>query len=518
MSVTGSFLSSTTNSELVRRQDNTTANIEPPSASGTTTATPDTATTTLSSAIATVTGKSGSQMMQLGPYQCSDDLSLDNLINILKGWINLSSDPIRARFIILQLNIHATADPDDPAGVPQTPTSSELPSSGELVGSRFDAQNLGGYIYKPSDLVGDRANLNASWFSVSAQNRLPVIGYYELNEQGDHLATSNGWPSEAFLLFNQYKRLLLTYDVVSPEMSGYDVEGDSDWAFPSNRTKFSRDPDVNAQGLVTSGCYYSDSEMSVAGINNSWAITNVEDYSGPPQLYLQNLTSCGFGPILNFTLNKTADADYQIYQNFTQGTLFGWAPGEPRNASTTSDLDGPEDQYRCVVLDSSNTYRGHWRSANCQEKYRMACRVGGAPFDWTLSSSEVPYMNVVGACPDGSEPGIPRTGLESTYLYEHILRDLERQDTDSFREGVWINLNSLDVQNCWITTGPNGSCTYSSDAQERHNREVLIPSIAALIVLILTVLTILVKCSVNRRKSRVRRMGPGGWEYEGVPS
>jgi len=56
------------------------------------------------------------------------------------------------------------------------------------------------------------------------------------------------------------------------------------------------------------------------------------------------------------------------------------------------------------------------------------------------------------------------------------------------------------------------------DPKNQQRREVLIPTIAAIIVLLLTALTLFVKCNVNRRMSRRRKRGEGGWDYEGVPS
>lgn len=505
--------SSGTDSVLGRRQGNQTTDTAPSN-----TTAQRTATTTLSSAISTSTSSAGSQLLQLGPYQCSDDLSLDSLFNILDGWIDSSSDQVRARFITLQFNIHAAASPDDPDGAPRAPAVSELPSSNEVVGRQFDNHDLGGYIYKPSDLAQDRRNLNASWFQVTTLNRLPVTGYYDISKKEDgSLETSNGWPSEGYLLFNRFKRFLLTYGDVAPEMNAYNLRSD-ERLFSANETARLREADINAEGIVTSGCYYSDSTTEVDRVNNTWAVTAVEQYSSSPQSIIDNLTSCGLAPALNSTLNGTTDTSYRPYQNFTQGTIFGWAPGEPRNAAAKSKADGSDDQFRCVVLDPSDAYRGHWRVANCQEKHRAACRTGGQPFNWRLSSSEELYMDAPAVCPSDSELGMPRTALENTYLYQHILQDSQMQRGKSYRTGIWINLNALDVQDCWVTSGPNGSCTYQSDQDESHSREVLIPTIAALIVLVLTALTILVKCNVKRRNSRVRRMGPGGWEYEGVPS
>lgn len=510
-SVTSEVVSSlsSTASELVRRQDNSTT-------TSNTTSSTSNATTTSSSVVTTTTSSAGTELLQLGPYQCSEDVTLDNFYDLFKQYLDSSSSAVQARFHILQFNLHAATPPNDANDPPRRPSTSGMPRGSELLGHRFNSE-LGGYEYTPSDLQTQRRNLNSSWFQVSAEERLPVIGYYDITRHSDgKLQTPNGWPSENYLLFNQYERFLLTWGIVADEMQDYAFAEDR-YVFLNNQTSRFRDIEVNDAGLVTSGCYYSDQAKDVAQVNNSWAVTAVNQ-DLPQSGYLGNLTSCGLGPLLNATLDTAAtDSNYQAYQNFSQGTIFGWASGEPKNSSMVDNTHGDEDQFRCVVLDASDAYRGHWRVVNCQQRFRAACRIGGQPFNWSLSPSEVLFTDAPAVCQDTSFE-VPRTSLENTYLYEHIFTDLETQPGDSLVNGVWINLNSLDKQDCWTTTGPNGSCIYQTDSDDRHNRMVLIPSIATLIILILTGLTIVVKCGVNRRHSRQRRMGPGGWEYEGVPS
>ena len=314
---------------LAPRQQNRTVSISAPS--NTTT---EAATTTLSSAISTKTSETGSQLLQLGPYLCSDDLTLGSLFSILNGYIQATSDEVRGRFATLQFNLHAAAPPDDPDGLPETPTSSELPRGSERLDSQVN-DNLGGYIYTPGDLARDRSNLNVSWFQVTTESRLPVTNYYDVTQKDDGVwETSNGWPSELFLVFNRFKMFLLTYGTISPEMQRYDFSEDVRHFFLANETTRLLDFEASAQGTVTSGCYYTESSTDVTRVNNTWARASIDALPQEPDQLLGNLTSCGLGPILNFTLNGTADESYQTYQAFAQAAIFGWAPGEPRNSST----------------------------------------------------------------------------------------------------------------------------------------------------------------------------------------
>ena len=67
---------------------------------------------------------------------------------------------------------------------------------------------------------------------------------------------------------------------------------------------------------------------------------------------------------------------------------WAWALGQP--AANPSDPDTAEnDDKRCAVMDLS--LDGQWRTANCSESRRAACRVNNQPFIWSLSSTEHTY-------------------------------------------------------------------------------------------------------------------------------
>jgi hypothetical protein len=95
---------------------------------------------------------------------------------------------------------------------------------------------------------------------------------------------------------------------------------------------------------------------------------------------------------------------------------------------------------------------------------------------------------------------------------------LNLSSSDGESSGIWANFNSLDVQACWVTGGPNATCPYYEDEDADERRQIVIPTVAAIIVLIITALTLFVKCNANRRNSRRKKRVIEGWEYEGVPS
>ena len=170
------------------------------------------------------------------------------------------------------------------------------------------------------------------------------------------------------------------------------------------------------------------------------------------------------------------------------------------------------------VSTASNGSR--WRVEYCNIRHRAACRIANEAYSWQLSDEMVTFPAAELACPANSFFSVPRTGLENEHLYQHILSlpEAARSGLSGSGSGVWLNFNNLDAEACWVANGRNGSCLYATDKEALRQRTVLVPIIAALVVLLLTALTLFVKCNKNRRNSRKRIRGEGGWDYEGVPS
>ncbi|KIY00486.1 uncharacterized protein Z520_04171 [Fonsecaea multimorphosa CBS 102226] len=497
--------------------DNTTSPISSPTEPIT-----STPTTTSDVAIPTSTGATGGTLLQLGPYLCSLDLNIGSIISLYNSYFEHTSDTISARLHFLDINLHAAAPFTDPSSPAHTPMPGRLPSSDQLVGAQFQAA-LGRNIYTPQDLQDDRQDLNRSWFRDNYRV-LTDANYFRTVETGQDgiVSTPDGWPGEDWALLTDSRRLLLSWDQIDPQMAEYDFQTESSSIF--NATVLLRTPPVELgdSGEVISGCYYHSGDTTIAQTNASWAISTIQDTASDTLPTLaQNLTACGFSPVMNLTLDDlSVQNNLMSYQNFAQSTVFGWAPGQPLDTSSAKKNGTTGSDLRCAVLDATGGFQGHWRMEPCEKSHRAACRIAGQPYAWRLSTFDVPYSAAPDACPDSTSFGLPRTGLENTYLYRQILNDTSPRDDDSdgILSGVWINFNSINQPNCWVLGGPNATCPYSDFKEAEQQREILVPTIAALIILILTVLTILVKCNQNRRNSRTRRRGDNGWEYEGIPS
>jgi len=506
-----STVSTVTSSSLGARQ------ITPTSVSNATLpATESSITATSTAAVYTViSSDDGNRVLQLGPYRCSDTLTLASVTSIFSQYMTRTANTLDAKLHLWILNLHVAYSLDQPT-TPRTNLSSELlPNSTENVATYLN--NVEDVLYDPGTLLSDRQNLNSSWFRRGSENELPLTAYFDTFRlsSGD-LATDNGWPGEEYIQVDKGKRMLVGFGDIDSGMSGYNISMDSGAVYPPNYISNVQNPTYQSNGRLATGCYYNANEFSVSQLNNSWAVAPINSIN-PPDLgaTADNLTNCGFSQLLNVTIDGvTADSVAGPYQDFGNNAVFGWAYGQPEN--DTSQRAEDNQKFRCALMVATDAYRGHWRVDYCSERHHVACREAESPYKWRISGFEVSYGDGDGACTGNTIFDVPRTGLENTYLYNKVLSDA--QDDSSLLDGIWINFNSLDHQNCWVTTGLNGSCPYYQDSSAVQSRHILIPALAALIVLLLTVLTILVKCTSNARNSKNRRRGDGGWDYEGVPS
>jgi len=118
---------------------------------------------------------------------------------------------------------------------------------------------------------------------------------------------------------------------------------------------------------------------------------------------------------------------------------------------------------------------GRWVVVDCSQKYFAACRAQNQPYNWTLTTYQISYSYASQACPDNYNFAAPRTALENAYLGQ-AMRESHR-DFDG--HGALVDANSLDVQGCWVSGGPNATCpyNYSLTMQDELKRRTVLVSV-----------------------------------------
>lgn len=492
----------------------------------------DSPSTAIDSPTPTITGYSdshGDTVYELGPYRCTDGLDLISLVEVLVGYFRDTASQLTTYTNYLVLNLHVATSYNASNTAPSAVTSDNLPlSQDERVGSIL-GNYLRDYLYIPAQLDEDRSNLNDSWYKVK-QNYTPITEYFTIHKDGSGIqSTPDGWPSSKYVESAKSARVLVEYGSVDPQLAAYDLSQDLNAVFPVGSLTSAYEISAAPNGTLTSGCIYNPGATKVSQANSSWAMSNgIPAQDGASRDSLESITntifgitSCGISPVLNSTLfGQTADLNVDPYRNVSLSTGWAWAIGEPQGAATGGGTHDQPKFDRCAVMDLS--LGGRWRATSCTEQRRGACRVGNSPFAWQLSNSVAEYRDVSSTCPPGSAFAVPRTALENTYLVKHLLTEpasvIDPASSDPALGEVYIDFNSIDVTSCWVSGGPTANCPYASDPQELRRRTVLVSAIAAIVILIITALTLFVKCSANRRNSGRRKRVIEGWEYEGVPS
>lgn len=478
--------------------------------------------------ISAVTSSTGSELYQLGPYLCSENLDVSVLIDVLNSYFQGTTANLNVYLQFVIFNLHAaatTSTPDQPASAV---SGSELPVTSERLGRLLD-NNLGNYIYGPDQLASERSDVQNSWFRVT-HGYEPIKEYFTIHEDSTGRQSSpDGWPCSKYVQLGKERRAFFGYGEIDPQLGEYDLSSDNVMFPPSYLTDF-KNVTVATDGGLEDSCLYDPNASQVSQANSSWAQStripvpsNAATGLGNLSATTTNLTACGISPLLNNTIfGKTADSNIDPYRNISLSTSWAWAAGQPADSASDNEVDPAQ---RCAVIDLSTG--GHWQAIGCSSTRRVACRVSDLPFTWHLTTSRTSYKDASGACPNDTSFSIPRTGLENTYLYRYLLsQDQQSGVNNSVDSGssnpdmrqVWLDLNSLDIASCWVSGGADADCPYATDPQQLEKRTVLVATIWGIVICVVAALTLFVKCNANRQNSRRGKRVIEGWEYEGVPS
>lgn len=455
-------------------------------------------------------------LIQVGQYACTTSIDLPVFSAVLAEYLSSSQNTLEAIMTYLDLNLHVAATPLNSPPQELTSTAS-LPASRELISNLLNV-NLSSYLYTPTVLAADRANLNSSWFA--SPNDIQSVYFNTTKNAKGQLMTDNGWPSESLVELRHAYRLLASYGQIDPQLNRYNFSGDESVIFPQNALLNNRPILYSPFGDIEQGCFSNPSIASISGKNNSWAVSSQILLPSTPSGFdnvsipsVSNLTSCGISPLLNETLlNTTADVNAHFYQQVAYSSIWTWAPGEPRNVSSN---ETNSQNMRCAAMDASQN--GRWHVADCSERKYAACRVRNEPYMWKLSSTKGTHSTSVELCANDQNFSVPFTPLENSHLLSVI--QARRSSSDDKDPTIWVNFNSLDIASCWVT-GLNTQCPYQSNTVDVHNRAVIVPTVAGILVIVITALTMFTKCAANRQntKSKRRRRAGDSWDYEGVPS
>lgn len=312
------------------------------------------------------------------------------------------------------------------------------------------------------------------------------------------------------------------------------------------------------QLLDHSGDISSSVQNQLALRNASFNIA-VEDTKENPftNLSLQKYIECGFIPILSTPVEEIGSLI-----KMANAAVWSWKPDQPSipayvpdggegdngaglgahgtytnilNESKNNKKSGSYDMmastnmksaWRCALLDIDG-----WRTANCFESHPVLCAPRSVVpnitesvhssssqrqlYTWSFGSNST-YFMAPHACPYSDHVfTAPRTSLQDTSAR------LTLEGNSSIQYPVWIDLNSIDVKDCWISGGPLARCPYTPANWTRSRVAVL--SVVAAVIFIFIILMYFVtldKVPIRHSEGKFKKIIAKFNEnqYQGVPS
>lgn len=405
-------------------------------------------------------------------------LNFNSVLATLQTFLHQSHNNLSANLLVILLRIAS--------GTSQMLESNMALNSENNLTSILDQIIGGSYIYSPVDLYKDN-NLN-----------------YTTGDGANMLTNSTSqfsWPALGNFLFQKKKRLIIAEitDQLTEKYSTF-VFKKSVMHYDADNTTLACPNDIASLQNITS--------VSWRFLQSSFTTDDIKEY-----------VYCGQSPII---ANKFDIATVTNITDLIQATLiWTWKHNEPR-LSNSRLLMGKDSMqaYNCASMTYSLSDDViEWEVANCFNTKEGLCRKDGSEYEWLVTSDKGSYFDFEDikdpVCPEGYMFSLPKTPLEERSLGFYLSQR-------SFGgAAVWIQLNSIEVSNCWITGGSYASCPYEKVVSKRSFVGMLVPVVACSSVLLVCAIYLsLVSVPIHDNRKNWRRVVNkiSKSEVEGVPS
>ncbi|RCK57763.1 Maintenance of telomere capping protein 6 [Candida viswanathii] len=465
-------------------------------------------------------------------YKCLPGLSTENIMNIVNSYIRDTNTNIAANYLQILFNLKSihyeksnrTIDLENM----YKPSSLNPMNIGNSTLNNTVA-SLGSFIFSPTVLEQyqeETQNGTQEGDGGDSVNSTQAISYFY--NRSDIVV-----PSLETVLLVEYKRVLV--HVVSNELVNstrvYQFsDNDKNLIFFDNvipsyvdRTS-SGAAREHCQSLITS---YGVNGVNVERFNNLSLTTELRyivDNDETPFTVdtFSSYIRCGYSAIFNATYglgsNSTDEDLLDVVNEFVPHSFWSWAPSQPANINDTrrgSDNETEENRdggaFRCVVLTEVG-----WTVSNCYDKEVVACQNASSRNEWVLDNrTKSSYFDA--DCGDGLVFGVPRLALEMLSLVMTV-----RERNVSFP--IWIDVNDLTVDGCYVSGGPYAQCPYQRTiSTNKFIRTVAPPVVVAVVVLVLILIEKIFRSNpIQTNRKRYWKKAIQEYynknDFEGVPS
>lgn len=364
---------------------------------------------------------------------------------------------------------------------------------------------LGSFLFTP---------LNLDEYHTSQENQLTVSTFYNDTSQ---------FPTVETFMLTTVKRIFLNVIELNLNESserGYELTDlDKLTVFLPN-TSFSnslQNNSVNLQSVCSNTINGGGSSFDYKNYN---FITDTDDFPFNNQS-LKDYLRCGYNPIITANRDLLVD-EIPLSEKIDQFISWGywsWAYGGSRHSlKNGSDIDVNDGNttyvFRCVAL-----YGDGFRLDDCFQKYPYACKNSSQLSEWKIDTPGRSYFDSYkdDICGDGFELAVPRLATDLTLLIKAMV-------DSNVGYPLWIDLNDITVNDCFVTGGPYADCPYFEVFTRSKLLKKIAPSFTiAGLILILVFLEKFFRINpiqTNRKTYWKRALNEYNEKhnYEGVPS
>lgn len=420
---------------------------------------------------------------------CQTNVTFDSLYQTISHYVTKSDTNLAVNVISIKFMLNELKEENEASNLAQF--------SNSVAGDDILGQNLSrvfpNRLYTPSDLTHDQ----------DAQE-VTKIGQFN---------GSAVFPSMRTVLLTQFKRVIASYSnsTLSPTRD-YSEVIDPNLLFREINSSQSllRWDDDGIGAKLFSACSQLNHSHDIfqdlkpfqdmyTGMFPSLQDSQTNNFGNDS---IRIIAQCGITPVINRQLHNIDDLVAP-----TENAFWSWAPGEPFTQNNSRSNADQAVALQCALLTDEGL-----RVGNCYESFPVLCQAPDDSFNWTISQNSSDYFHAQDACTGTSNVGVPRSALESVSAQLAVL-----QSSKHFP--VWVDLNSVAVQGCWVSGGPFARCPYYTKSLNRNGVALL--SVAACVSFLLLVLMLLLsfrRVSLRRNQFMWRRARKYFSDYEGVPA
>lgn len=408
---------------------------------------------------------------------CLRSLSFNDLTSFVQSYIKDSDTNLSADLIVLILNLHhlnntSFAYPEELRGTWNDTLTS-------VMTNYFDH-----YMYTPIDLQTDRA------IDVNKTNL--VDGYPRLSK---------------FLFTNKRRMIPIINQYEIPSYSNYNASMDSNLFFNMTQlnTSFSSFDNTTTLDSI-------DQIKNKASQNWRFSIDSPSNQFTSDSIHDQIIN--GYSPLLNHTVTHLSNLSSDLFGN----SLWLWPENEPlfineAFARYSNDSQYIQEAYSCAAMFVQN---GSFHVSNCYQEKKVLMMDKQNTYNWTVSDEKVNYFHGGNFDDNKWSFNVPKDALQRASVV--LMLNSVDSDTDV---DVWVDLNSINVDNCWVTGGPYASCPYQTVSSNRNFVEMMgAASVCCLIIIILIILLRLRPVSIRDNRKHWKKLlnQYSTTNYDGVPA